>query len=278
MIKRIRLTAIGSIVPILLLLLWEVAVYCKWLPPSLSAAPSAIIGRCTHLLLDGSLFNHLLRSLLRISIAVVLGSVIGITSGILLGQIRWAHRLFSPFIGLLAPVPVVVWLPFVIMAFGSDELYKIGLAVIASFLIVHIHTFRGVQTVPRQYIELSHIYEKNVFERLWHIYLPASAPNVFTGLRLALAIAWIVIFFVEFGSSQEGTEGLGWFINDSRQMGRVEDEYAGVLLLAIVGYLTDLLVVIVQDYVLVWSDFLEPGVDLQEKRGLWKTLLYKLTQ
>ena len=250
----------GALIPLAVLLLWEVAVRKAWLPPSLSASPSAIVKKCTDLLLHENLAQHLKVSLLRIVAGVSIGTILGILSGLILGQLRWADRLFSPFIGLLAPVPVVVWMPFVIMAVGSDETYKVILAVIASFLIIHINTFRGVQSISNQYLELAEMYQKNIWEKIWHIFLPGAASSILTGLRLTLAIAWIVIFFVEYSSSQAGTEGLGWFINDARQMGRVEDEYAGVLLLAIVGYATDLMVVLLQNKMLRWSTAIDISI------------------
>lgn len=254
--NKIIKSIIGLILPITLLLIWELAAKKLWLPPSLSAAPSDILINCFHLFVEGILFKHLIFSLIRIFISISIGLFLGAFIGFMVGQFKILDNLVSPFLGLLAPVPVVVWIPFVIMAFGTGEYYKVSLASLATFLIIFIHTYRGVSSISKQYFELSSIYEKSWISMIRNIYLPASLPSILTGIRIALAISWIVIFFVEFGSSVEGSEGLGWFINDSRQMGRVEDEYAGVFTLAIAGYLTDLIVLKIQRYSLRWANYI----------------------
>lgn len=255
--KRFIYVLTGLPIPLLLLLVWEYAVRNSLLPPSLSAAPSQIIARLLELLTSGSIAKQASLSLLRLLGAVALGGLAGICAGMLLGQSRWADRLFSPMLQMLAPVPVVVWMPFVIMAVGSDELYKITLVTIATFFLLHIHTLQAVRAVERDHIELADIYEKTRWEKTRHVFLPAACPAIFTGLRLALAIGWIVVFFVEYGSSKEGTGGLGWFIADARAVGRVEDEYAGVLLLAIIGFLTDIIIVAIRSRWLTWADTAE---------------------
>lgn len=187
-------------------------------------------------------------------VAVSIGAVMGAFSGMLIGQSKFADRLFSPFLQLISPIPVVVWMPFVVATFGTGEPYKISLGAIASFLIVHMHTFTAVRSTQREYLELADTYEKSLFQRIWHIYLPAASPSIFSAVRLALAIGWIVIFFAEYGAAMQGSEGLGWFIADARSVGQVEDEYAGVLSLAFIGYLTDDVVYRIQRKQLAWVD------------------------
>lgn len=253
--------------PILVVCAWELAVRLNVLPPSLAAAPSAIGHNLASLLLSGELLTHLGYSLLRIVISVAVAAAFGLASGILLWEWRLLDELLSPTLRFLAPVPVVVWMPFVIAFVGAGEAYKLVLAAIAGFLIIHIHTFEGVGSLDREYVELADIYGLTLAERVRHIYLPAAAPNIFVGLRLTLAIAWIVLFFVEFGSATQGAEGLGWYIADARALGRVEDEYAGVALLGAAGYSTDWLAAKFQAHVLRWTDsgFITDGVSWSDE-------------
>jgi sulfonate transport system permease protein len=152
----------------------------------------------------------------------------------------------------LAGIPVVVWMPFWIMAFGIGEMFKLGLVAIGTFFLVHVHTFQAVRSLERGYVELADVYEKTYWERVRHIFVPASLPSVLTGVRISLAIGWIVLFFVEYAASERGFEGLGWFIADARAVGRVEDEFAGLLLLGIVAYTVDLAVAVGQRYSMRW--------------------------
>ena len=246
--------ALSAALPAALLSLWEISARAGWLPPSLSASPSAVAINIVRLLWSGPLLSHLGYSLLRILTAVTIAAAVGVLSGICLTQSQRLDTLVSPTLQFLAPVPVVAWMPFVILFFGAGEAYKIILAALAGFLIIHLHTYQAIRAIGREYIELSQMYECDIVERVRHVLLPAALPGIFVGLRLTLAIAWIVIFFVEFGSATQGSEGLGWFIADSRALGRVEDEYAGVVVLGVVGYLTDRLMAKLQAHSLRWSD------------------------
>lgn len=244
----------GLIVPLVFLCIWEAAARYDILPPSLSAAPTKIFCVFWQNIADGTLPRHGFFSLRRLVTAVAIGTVLGITSGMFVGQSKLADRLISPLLQLLSPIPVVVWMPFIIALFGSGEPYKISLGAIATYLIVHMHTFLAVRGTQREYMELAETYEKTNFQKTWHIFLPAASPSIFAAIRLSLAIGWIVIFFAEYGSAMQGSEGLGWFIADAREVGQVENQYAGVLFLAIIGYFTDDLIYRIQRRKLAWID------------------------
>lgn len=246
--------------PIALLVIWEVAVRSGWLPPSFSAAPSTIAVTCVKLLFSGQLAKHALLSVLRMSVGVLVGGIIGVGVGIAVGQSRAAESLLSPMLQFIAPVPVIVWMPFLIMLLGTGELYKVSLPAFATFLLVYIHTFRGVRSVQAAYLEIAEVYEKTRWQRIWHIFLPAALPSIITGLRIALAINWIVIFFVEYTSAAQGLGGLGWFIHDAREVGRIEDQFAGIVVLGIIGVLSEVVVTKWQTKKLAWRASLESAL------------------
>lgn len=244
--------------PVLLVAAWELSVRCSLFPPSLSAAPSAIVVNLVRLILQGTILKHALISTARLLLAVSFGTLAGTVSGLVIAQSTRADRFLSPTIQLLAPIPVVVWIPFVIMALGSGELYKMTLAFAATFFLVHLNVMNSAIRVHRDFMELAQIYEKSAWTRSWQILLPSSLPALLTALRLSLALAWVVLFFGEASTSKLGSEGLGWFITDARAVGRIEDEYAGVLLLAAIGSSADRLIGNLQRRLLAWSDILSP--------------------
>lgn len=251
---------VSMIVPLAMLAGWEVIVRFEMVPPSQSAAPLAVIQTLWHLLLSGDLVNHAFYSMERIFFGIVIGAFLGIFSGIYLATSRVADRLFSPTMQLLAGVPVVVWIPFWVMFFGTDEAFKISMAAISTFFLVHLHTFTGVRSVGRHYIELAAIYEKSLWEKITEIILPSAAPTIFTSIRTSLAFCWVVVFFVEYASARQGTEGLGWFIADARQAGKIEEEFAGLFLLGLIAFGSDKLLALLQRKILRWSDTLETQI------------------
>lgn len=248
---------VALIFPLILLIAWEAVVRAKLIPPSQSAAPSAVIARLFVLFFDGVLVSHAFYSLLRLLAGVSLGAILGISTSVLIINSRIADRLFSPTVQLLAGVPVVLWIPFCVMFFGTEEAFRISLIAISTFFLIHSSTYLAMLATGKKYIELAEVYEKSVGERIWHIFLPAAAPAIFTAMRIAFALGWIVIFFVEYASSERGKEGLGWFIADTRQVGRIEDQFAGLLLLALIAFSIDKFLGFIQRRFLDWSDTVE---------------------
>lgn len=252
--NEIRSVAAKVAVPLVVLGAWELAVRLQLLPPSQAAAPTAVIARLAALIRSGELLPHAGFSLGRIIVGVLLGGGIGVLTGVTLGRLALADQLLSPMIQLLAGIPVVVWIPFWVMLFGTQELFKVAMVAISTFFIVHLHTFLAVRAVGRPYLELADLYEKSAAEKLREVLLPSAAPAIFTALRTSLAFCWVVMFFVEYASSKRGSEGLGWFIADARQVGKIEEEFAGLVFLGAIAYFSDRLLAKIQSRMLRWAD------------------------
>jgi sulfonate transport system permease protein len=261
--RRIAIRVGVILVPLLLVTAWEVVVRAQLVPPSQAAAPSEVLARLGRLLVSGVLPNHGLHSLSRLLAGVAIGVIAGILSSMYLAKSRIADRLFSPTVQLLAGVPVVVWIPFWVMFFGTGEAFKISMVAISTFFLVHFHSFVALRAVERDYMELADIYEKSYWEKVHDVLLPSSAPAMLTATRTALAFGWVVIFFVEYASARQGSEGLGWFIADARAVGKVEEEFAGLLFLAVLAFVADWLLAKLQRRLIRWSDSLE-GMVTQE--------------
>lgn len=154
-------SAVALIVPGTLILAWEVATRANWLPPSQSAAPSKVIWQLVSQLVSGTLGIQALYSLMRLSIGVSIGTILGICCGVLTSQSRRVDRFLSPTMQFLAPIPVIVWIPFLIMLFGLGEPSKVALVAVCVFFLLHIHTFQTIRSVESNYVELADMYEKD---------------------------------------------------------------------------------------------------------------------
>lgn len=260
--KRRRVLHLISslILPIVLIAGWEAVVRAEMVPPSQSAAPSTVLVRFGELMWSGVLIKHALYSLARLLIGVLLGVLVAILSSISLASLSRADRLFSPTVQLFAGVPIVLWMPFCVMFFGTGEVFKTSLTAISAFFLVHTSTFLAIRTIEKDFIELADVYEKNFSQKLRDVLLPFATPAIFTALRSSLALGWIVLFFIEHASSKEGQEGLAWFIADARIAGRIEEEFAGLFFLAAIAFVLDKLVGSIQKKALRWSDSLESSL------------------
>jgi len=249
----LRKYLIRLLLPSTIIVFWHIAVTVELLPPSVSASPIMVFKTAISLLVNEDLALHTLLSFLRLT----LGSTLGICLGLFLGLLAVTNKLFdsifSPTIGFIAPIPAVVWLPFAVMVFGTGEVYKLFLPFFITFLLVYIQTLQGIKTVSNNYFEVARIYEKTKLEIARKVIVPAVLPSIFTGIKVALAIGWIAIFIVEFSSADPNRGGLGWYIADAREVGRIEDQFAGALVLGLVGYLTDKTIDVIQKRNLRWS-------------------------
>lgn len=245
------------IVPTLLVIGWELAVRGQLVPPSHAASPSAVAVRLGELIFSFEIVRHAYHSLFRLLLAVAFGSSLGVLASSCLAFFKTPDRLLSPTVQLLAGIPVVVWIPFGVMFFGTDEAFKIAMVSVSTFFLVYVYNYQSVRSIPRGYLELADMYGKSFLQKVRHIFLPHSTPALFTALRVSLAFGWVVLFFVEYASARHGSEGLGWFIADSRAMGRVESEFAGLLFLGIVAFVLDNVVALIEKRLTRWADTLE---------------------
>ena len=238
----------------MLLSLWDLSVRYRVLPPSQAALPFDVISTLWHLLSKGTLFTHTAFSLLRLSAGVSIGCVMAVILSLCTVLSPVTSTLVSPTVQVLAGVPVILWMPFCVMLFGTGELYKVSLLAIGTFFLVQIFVVHSLRSTERRFVELAEMYQKTKVTRIRHMLLPASLPAIIVSTRAALASGWIVLFFVEFATSEQGREGLGWFIADTRHAGRIEEEFAGLVWLGMLAFLLDRAIAKYQTHRLRWFD------------------------
>ena len=253
---RDRLLAIGF--PILLLLLWEIAVHLGWLDARFFPAPSAVVAALVNLIIKGELLGklwllpglisagdwaavlkvfaegHLWISLFRIFAGFVLGAVPGIALGVLMGTNRTIRIALDPVLSAFYVVPKIAILPLVMLIFGIGEISKIIIVGIAAFFLVLFNTITGVRDIESIYLEAGRNYGANRWQLFRHVILPGALPFIFTGLRLSLGTALIVIIAAEFVAAQYGLGYLVWF---SWQTLLTENMFAGLVVIMLLGIL-----------------------------------------
>lgn len=249
--KRIKDMLLGLIVPTLLLILWELSVRLEWVPATLIASPSEVLVSFKTFLFDGSLLKHTGISLFRLSLGFVSGSLLGLLIGIGVGLLKFLDKLLSPLLQFLAPIPPIVWIPLLIIFFGIGEVSKIVLLSVASFFILFINTVQGIRSVDKKYIDIADIYRKTNLNLIKNILLPSALPNIFLGLRLALGLSWILLIAAEVVAS---SKGLGWLIWDSRNFSRPDDMFVGIIVIGLLGKLTDQVLIKIERYSTPWKE------------------------
>jgi ABC-type nitrate/sulfonate/bicarbonate transport system permease component len=226
----------AALVPSAMLLVWELAVRSRWWPSTLIAPPSEVAKDFLILAANGVLLHESSASLSRLLGGFVVGSLAGIVIGALVGLSRFMERLLSPTLQLLAPVPPIAWIPLLIIVFGIGNASKVALIAIGAFFVVFLGTVRGIRNTEQDFVDLGRLYRKKPHQLLFLVLLPSAAPSIFTALRVAMALSWILLIAAEVIASREG---LGWLIWDARNFSRPDDMIVGMIAIGILGFFTD---------------------------------------
>ncbi|MBD2018998.1 ABC transporter permease [Leptolyngbya sp. FACHB-36] len=241
----------GFVLPVVLLIGWEVLSQIGFFPPNLLPAPSAVLQTLWELALSGELMEHISITLVRMAIGFILGSAVATILGALTGYFRLLHDVLDPLLQSLRNIPSLAWVPLFILWMGIYETAKVALIAVGVFFPVYLNLMSGVQSVDRKLVEVGKVYRLNAFQLIRRVFLPATLPAYVVGLRSGLGLGWMFVVAAEImGSSQ----GLGFLLVDGQTTGRPTVILASILLFAILGKLTDTGLAIVGNRLLHWQD------------------------
>ncbi|MBW4578850.1 MAG: nitrate ABC transporter permease [Tildeniella nuda ZEHNDER 1965/U140] len=178
----------------------------------------------------------LLASLRRVLLGFLLGAIVAIPVGFLIGMSRPVMLALNPIVQIFKPVSPLAWLPIALAIFNLADPSAIFVIFITSLWPTIINTALGVSSVPQDYLDVSRVLEMPRWRRVIKIILPASLPYIFTGLRISLGIAWLVIVAVEMLT---GGVGIGFFVWDEWSRLNLSSVFLAVLVIGLTGLLLD---------------------------------------
>jgi ABC-type nitrate/sulfonate/bicarbonate transport system permease component len=232
-----------------LLILWEIAAAYAIFPPMSFPRFSAIIATWWRLLISGELLSEVLPSLWRMFAGYFIGVVLGVAVGVLMSYVRFFYNLLEPITEILRPIPSPAYLPIMILFLGIDDEMKIFMIAFASFFPVLLNTYSGVRSVDPIQLQTARTFGVSGRKLLMQVVLPASSPYIFTGMRISLAVALIVMVISEMVAA---SNGIGYFILSAQRGFKIRDMFAGVLTLAALGYILNWLFLLIENRILAW--------------------------
>lgn len=194
--------------------------------------------------LDKGLFWQTLASLTRVAKGYLAAAVVGISLGILVGVNPIIHRALDPIFQFLRMIAPLAWVPITLSALPNVQVAATFVIFITSVWPILINTTVGVQQIPQDYKNLALVLQISPRKYFFKILLPAALPYIFTGLRIAIGLAWLAIIAAEIVMS--GVVGIGFFIWDAYQQNYVSEVILAVIYIGAVGLLLDRLVAWVQ--------------------------------
>lgn len=248
-IKKSRIIKIlqGALIPIVVLVLWEKGARGGNIDTSILSSPSEIVLSWKQLLQQGKYQEYLFVSIDRFAKGFFFGTLCGLSLGTFLGLSKRANKYLVAIIGLLRSIPLIAWVPIVILSMGVGEVSKDVLVAIGCFWAVFLNTSDGIKGVDTRLTEVSYVLEKSLVTKVTRVVLPAAFPNIITGLREGFSNSWRSIVAAEMiGASS----GIGFIISYSREISRPDLMFIGLLTVGIIGLTLDLVLLKLQAIVL----------------------------
>jgi len=194
---------------------------------------------------DKGLFWQILASLERVFAGFALAILVGVPLGLFIGMSKSAQYAFDPFIQIFKPVSPLAWLPLLLFIFQDINLTAISTIFITSIWPIIINTALGVRSVSEDYLNVAKVLQFNALEKVVQIILPVAVPFIFTGMRLSLGIAWLVIVAAEMLT---GGIGIGFWIWDEYNNLAYHNIIIGIIIVGLVGFMLDLIMGRIADY------------------------------
>ncbi|ABB12175.1 ABC transporter permease [Burkholderia lata] len=222
------------LLPALLFVLWSVGSARGWIAPQILPPPERVFDALGDLATSGDLVRHTLISLQRVLVGFAAGTLLGFATGVALGLSRTLEAYVLPSFNALVQIPVLGWLPFLLLLVGVGEPLKYLLIAHAALVPVTLSTLQGFRQTPPALDEVARVFGYTRRQRIVHVVLPAAIPTLATGVRLAFTKSWLALVVVELVAS---SEGLGYLIVYGRQLFQLDLVMAAVIVVGAVGLL-----------------------------------------
>ncbi|AHD22181.1 MULTISPECIES: ABC transporter permease [Rhodococcus] len=238
-----------AIGPALLLVAWIVTSATGVLDPKTLSAPWTVVTTAWELIGDGRLQSNLWTSVQRALIGGVIGVVLGLVLALAAGLSRIGEALIDGPVQIKRSIPTLALMPLAILWFGIGEEMKILLIALSVFVPVYINTYSALRGIDARYVELAETLDLSRAQFVRRIALPGALPGFFTGLRLAVTISWLALVVVE---QVNASSGIGYLMYQARNYGMTEIIIVGLVVYAILGFGSDLLVRAAERKALAW--------------------------
>lgn len=236
-------------VPLLLVLVWELAARAGWLSPQVLPAPSKVAQTAWGLIGQGRLLSDLGASLLRAATGFVIGGSLGFVLGTAVGFSRLAEALLDRSVQMVRAIPFLALLPLVIVWFGVDEGGKVFLVALGVLFPIYINTVLGIRQVDPKLIELGRVTGLSAWALVRRIVLPGALPSILAGVRYALAVAWLALVIAE---TLATTTGIGYLAMDAREFLRTDVIVLTIVIYALIGVASDAVARFLERRQLAW--------------------------
>ena len=240
---------LGLVVPILLLAAWEFATRRELFSPQLLPPPKMLFDTWWDMQTSGELALNMKVSLLRVAAGFLLGATLGLLIGTAMGTWKVVDQYLGPLFNAMRQVPVVGWLPFLMVWLGIGEVFKVVFISLGALIPMALKTYEGIKSVSPSYLEVARVLEFNRARQLTRIVLPSALPTILIGLRLSLSEAWMLVVAAELVAA---SVGIGNTMTVARRLFQTDVVLVSVIVIALTGYGANKVLVLLETQLLTW--------------------------
>jgi sulfonate transport system permease protein len=258
--KRFADTLVPWLLPLLLIVVWQIASQTGWLSTRILPAPEKIVTTFWQLTVSGELWQHLAISSWRALVGFAIGGSIGLILGLITGTSKTGERLLDTSVQMLRNVPHLALIPLVILWFGIDESAKIFLVALGTLFPIYLNTYHGIRNIDRGLVEMARSYGLSGWSLFIQVILPGALPNIMVGVRFALGLMWLTLIVAETISANAG---IGYLAMNAREFLQTDVVVVAIILYALLGKLADVAALLLERVWLRWH----PAYQLKEENA-----------
>lgn len=211
--------------------------------------PLAVLRSWQKVLLTPSYYLDILISVGRVTVGIVLGAFSGVLLGVWIGLSKKANDILFPTLEIFRPIPLIAFLPVAMLLFKTIEGSIIFITFIGAFFPILIATYGAVRRVPMTLIHASRCLGCSPRKLIWKIYLPAMAPELFTGLAVGVGASWMGVVTAEMLSGQLG---IGYYTWQAYTLMQYNASMIGMFTIGLLGYLSSAFVRLIERRMIKW--------------------------
>jgi len=234
---------------IVFVLWWVLTEVTGWIKPLYFPTPHGVWSAIERM--KGEIWNHAVATLLRVIVSWLIGSVAGVVAGLLMSRSKWLLHLFNPIIEALRPVPPVALIPLVLVWFGIGDSGKIFVTALACFMVMVVNTIVASGNVPVVYLQASETLGASPGTTYRKVVLPAIIPEIMSGARIGIALAFAVTVAVEFMGAKYG---IGYLIMQASRTLNTEVVILGTIVIGLEAFLLDRILQAISNRVTRWTE------------------------
>jgi ABC-type nitrate/sulfonate/bicarbonate transport system permease component len=236
------------------IILWQILSMLHLFASYVLPSPISVVQDADKLLTVGfankTLLQDVWASSLRIAMGFIAAVIIGVPIGLLMARSEAVFQMIDPILQFVRPVPPLAYIPLLVVWFGIGELPKVILILVGTIPVIIISTISGVRGTPGERLRVAQCLGANPTQLFRYVILPSALPEIFTGMRVAIGVAWTCLVAAELIAADVG---LGWLVQDAGQSLQVGIIFVGIIAIGVLGYGMELVIRVFERMAVPWK-------------------------